>query len=38
VVWLPANSGPSTVRRNLGVGHGGLVTVTAVTQSQAGAR
>jgi NADH-quinone oxidoreductase subunit G len=27
VVWLPANSGPSTVRRTLGVGHGAVVTV-----------
>jgi NADH-quinone oxidoreductase subunit G len=27
VVWLPANSGPSTVRRNLGAGHGALVAV-----------
>ncbi|GGM52600.1 NADH-quinone oxidoreductase [Longimycelium tulufanense] len=29
VVWLPTNSGPSAVRRNLGAGHGALVTVTA---------
>jgi NADH-quinone oxidoreductase subunit G len=29
VVWLPANSGPATVRRSLGVGHGAVVTVTA---------
>jgi NADH-quinone oxidoreductase subunit G len=28
VVWLPANSGRSTVRRTLGAGHGSLVTVT----------
>ncbi|HET8642583.1 MAG TPA: NADH-quinone oxidoreductase subunit G, partial [Pseudonocardiaceae bacterium] len=27
VVWLPSNSGPSTVRRNLGAGHGALVKV-----------
>jgi NADH-quinone oxidoreductase subunit G len=27
VVWLPSNSGPSTVRRTLGAGHGDLVTV-----------
>ncbi len=29
VVWVPANSGPATVRRNLGAGHGAVVTVTA---------
>ncbi|WP_020499679.1 NADH-quinone oxidoreductase subunit G [Sciscionella marina] len=29
VVWLPANSGPSTVRASLGVGHGDLVDVRA---------
>jgi NADH-quinone oxidoreductase subunit G len=28
VVWLPSNSGPATVRRTLGAGHGALVTVT----------
>ncbi|WHT18990.1 NADH-quinone oxidoreductase subunit G [Crossiella sp. CA-258035] len=28
VVWLPGNSGASTVRRTLGAGHGALVTVT----------
>ena len=28
VVWLPGNSGPATVRRSLGVGHGAVVTVT----------
>jgi NADH-quinone oxidoreductase subunit G len=28
VVWLPGNSGPATVRRSLGVGHGAIVTVT----------
>ncbi|MBP2476073.1 NADH-quinone oxidoreductase subunit G [Crossiella equi] len=28
VVWLPGNSGTSTVRRTLGAGHGALVTVT----------
>ena len=28
VVWLPTNSGRSTVRRTLGAGHGSLVTVT----------
>jgi NADH-quinone oxidoreductase subunit G len=28
VVWLPTNSAAATVRRNLGVGHGALVTVT----------
>ena len=28
VVWLPANSGPSTVRRTLGAGHGSPVTIT----------
>jgi NADH-quinone oxidoreductase subunit G len=27
VVWLPGNSGPSTVRRSLGVGHGAVVTI-----------
>ncbi|HET9257729.1 MAG TPA: NADH-quinone oxidoreductase subunit G [Pseudonocardiaceae bacterium] len=27
VVWLPGNSGASTVRRSLGVGHGAQVTV-----------
>jgi NADH-quinone oxidoreductase subunit G len=27
VVWLPGNSGPSTVRRSLGVGHGSVVTL-----------
>jgi NADH-quinone oxidoreductase subunit G len=27
VVWLPANSGDSAVRRVLGVGHGGAITV-----------
>jgi NADH-quinone oxidoreductase subunit G len=27
VVWLPGNSGPATVRRSLGVGHGAVVTV-----------
>ncbi|OLF15307.1 NADH-quinone oxidoreductase subunit G [Actinophytocola xanthii] len=27
VVWLPANSGPSTVRRTLGAGHGDVVSV-----------
>ena len=31
VVWLPANSGSSTVRRNLGAGHGALVTVSPGT-------
>ncbi|HEX4725244.1 MAG TPA: NADH-quinone oxidoreductase subunit G [Pseudonocardiaceae bacterium] len=29
VVWLPENSGPATVRRTLGVGHGDLVGVSA---------
>ncbi|MGH3759186.1 NADH-quinone oxidoreductase subunit G [Actinophytocola sp.] len=29
VVWLPANSGPSTVARTLGAGHGEVVTVEA---------
>jgi NADH-quinone oxidoreductase subunit G len=29
VVWLPANSGPSKVRRVLRAGHGDVVTVTA---------
>ena len=28
VVWLPGNSGSSTVRRTLGAGHGAVVTVT----------
>ncbi|MCP3798956.1 NADH-quinone oxidoreductase subunit G [Allokutzneria sp. A3M-2-11 16] len=28
VVWLPSNSGSSTVRRTLGAGHGAVVTVT----------
>jgi NADH-quinone oxidoreductase subunit G len=27
VVWLPTNSGPSTVRPSLGAGHGAVVTV-----------
>ncbi|MGH3764633.1 MAG: NADH-quinone oxidoreductase subunit G [Pseudonocardiaceae bacterium] len=27
VVWVPGNSGPATVRRSLGVGHGAEVTV-----------
>ncbi|MBV9652597.1 MAG: NADH-quinone oxidoreductase subunit G [Pseudonocardiales bacterium] len=27
VVWVPGNSGSATVRRNLGVGHGAVVTV-----------
>ncbi|HKS51191.1 MAG TPA: molybdopterin dinucleotide binding domain-containing protein, partial [Pseudonocardiaceae bacterium] len=27
VVWLPGNSGPATIRRSLGVGHGAVVTV-----------
>jgi NADH-quinone oxidoreductase subunit G len=27
VVWVPGNSGPATVRRSLGVGHGAVVTV-----------
>jgi NADH-quinone oxidoreductase subunit G len=27
VVWVPGNSGPATVRRSLGVGHGAQVTV-----------
>jgi NADH-quinone oxidoreductase subunit G len=27
VVWVPGNSGPATVRRSLGVGHGAMVTV-----------
>jgi NADH-quinone oxidoreductase subunit G len=31
VVWLPANSGPSTVRRTLGAGHGSMVSVTPAT-------
>jgi NADH-quinone oxidoreductase subunit G len=31
VVWLPSNSGPSTVRRTLGAGHGDVVSVTANT-------
>ncbi|HEY0639794.1 MAG TPA: molybdopterin dinucleotide binding domain-containing protein, partial [Pseudonocardiaceae bacterium] len=36
VVWLPTNSGPSTVRRTLGVGHGALVGVRAsVTEAPA---
>ncbi|HEY2723972.1 MAG TPA: NADH-quinone oxidoreductase subunit G [Pseudonocardiaceae bacterium] len=30
VVWLPGNSGPATVRRSLGVGHGAEVTVANV--------
>ncbi|HWO68920.1 MAG TPA: NADH-quinone oxidoreductase subunit G [Umezawaea sp.] len=30
VVWLPGNSGPVTVRRNLVAGHGSLVAVTAL--------
>jgi len=43
VVWLPTNSGTATVRRSLGVGHGGIVTVTAAgdeiaTTNPAGAR
>jgi NADH-quinone oxidoreductase subunit G len=29
VVWLPGNSGPATVRRSLGVGHGAVVGVHA---------
>ena len=29
VVWLPSNSGPSTVRRTLGAGHGDVVSVQA---------
>jgi NADH-quinone oxidoreductase subunit G len=29
VVWVPGNSGPATVRRSLGVGHGAVVTVRA---------
>ncbi|MGH4019153.1 MAG: NADH-quinone oxidoreductase subunit G [Pseudonocardiaceae bacterium] len=32
VVWLPANSGPATVRRSLGVGHGALVTLITPVQ------
>jgi NADH-quinone oxidoreductase subunit G len=28
VVWVPGNSGPSTVRSSLGAGHGTVVTVT----------
>ncbi|HEY6425191.1 MAG TPA: NADH-quinone oxidoreductase subunit G [Pseudonocardiaceae bacterium] len=27
VVWIPGNSGPATVRRSLGAGHGTVVTV-----------
>jgi NADH-quinone oxidoreductase subunit G len=27
VVWIPGNSGPATVRRSLGVGHGAVVSV-----------
>jgi NADH-quinone oxidoreductase subunit G len=27
VVWVPGNSGPATLRRSLGVGHGAVVTV-----------
>jgi NADH-quinone oxidoreductase subunit G len=30
VVWLPGNSGPATVRRSLGAGHGAQVSVTGV--------
>ena len=35
VVWLPANSGPSTVRRTLGAGHGALVTITPAAEDGA---
>ncbi|MGH3941475.1 MAG: NADH-quinone oxidoreductase subunit G [Pseudonocardiaceae bacterium] len=31
VVWIPGNSGPATVRRSLGVGHGAEVSVTRGT-------
>ncbi|MGQ0775870.1 MAG: NADH-quinone oxidoreductase subunit G [Pseudonocardiales bacterium] len=31
VVWVPGNSGPATVRRSLGVGHGAEVSVTSGT-------
>jgi NADH-quinone oxidoreductase subunit G len=31
VVWVPGNSGPATVRRSLGVGHGAVVTVRSGT-------
>ncbi len=36
VVWVPANSGPSTVRRTLGVGHGAVVTVGHAAPRQGG--
>jgi NADH-quinone oxidoreductase subunit G len=35
VIWLPTNSAPSTVRRNLGAGHGALVTVTPAAPAEA---
>jgi NADH-quinone oxidoreductase subunit G len=38
VVWLPANSGPSTVRRTLGAGHGALVTVMPAQLPEDGAQ
>lgn len=34
VVWLPGNSGPSTVRRSLAAGHGSIVRLTARARRQ----
>jgi NADH-quinone oxidoreductase subunit G len=34
VVWLPGNSGPSTVRRHLGAGHGAVVTIRRATTEE----
>ncbi len=33
VVWLPGNSGPVTVRRNLAAGHGSVVAVSTASDS-----
>jgi NADH-quinone oxidoreductase subunit G len=34
VVWLPGNSGPATVRRSLGTGHGAVVTIRRATPEE----
>ena len=36
VVWVPGNSGPATVRSNLGAGHGTVVTVRSGNGAPAG--
>ena len=36
VVWVPGNSGPATVRSNLGAGHGTVVTVRSGNSAPAG--